>query len=75
MFKFPSLPLVRYFSLALLTSITTTIGWAETVITAPGASGDDVTFNFGDVPTAADATTTNNAFVIFVTYPSEFPGD
>jgi fimbrial isopeptide formation D2 family protein/uncharacterized repeat protein (TIGR01451 family) len=35
--------------------------------TAPGGSGDDLTLNFGNVTTAADNVTNNNAFVIFVT--------
>jgi LPXTG-site transpeptidase (sortase) family protein len=36
-------------------------------VTAPGGSGDDLTLNFGNVTTAADNVTNNNAFVIFVT--------
>ncbi len=36
-------------------------------VTAPGGSGDDLTLAFGDVTTAADNVTNNNAFVIFVT--------
>ncbi|MBO9367458.1 MAG: sortase, partial [Chloroflexi bacterium] len=36
-------------------------------VTAPGGSGDDLTLDFGNVTTAADNVTNNNAFVIFVT--------
>jgi hypothetical protein len=36
MARIPPLSLVRFISVTLLTSIVTTTGWAETVITAPG---------------------------------------
>ncbi len=36
-------------------------------VTAPGGSGDDLTLAFGNVTTAADNVTNNNAFVVFVT--------